>query len=230
MHSEREVCRKAMAVIPARGGSKGVVRKNAQLLGDKPLVAHSIEVALAAGNLDRVIVSTDDEEIAEIARAYGAEVPFLRPAALATDTCEIGPVLKDLRERLYAEEGYLPDCQVAMYPTSPFRKVATVRALVGKLLDGCGFVTTVKEVLTGKNGFLIEEEGRLRPLKDCGQSSANRRYSRSIGYLQGTALEFRPGDYVHTVYDEIELIDIDSESDLELAREVVRRNLFDSWS
>ena len=230
MHSEREVSRKAMAVIPARGGSKGVVRKNARMLGDKPLVAHSIEAALAAGNLDRVIVSTDDEEIAEIARAHGAEVPFLRPAALATDTSEIAAVLKDLRERLYAEEGYLPDCQVTLYPTSPFRKVATVRSLVDKLLQGCGLVTTVKEVVTGDNGFLTEEDGLLRPLGDCGQSSANRRYSRSIGYLQGAALEFTTGDYVHTVHDAIELIDIDSESDLELAREVVRRKLFDCWT
>ena len=76
---------RALAVIPARGGSKQVPRKNLKLLGGKPLIQWSIEAARAATELDRCIVSTDDEEIAEVARSLGADVPFLRPAEFAQD-------------------------------------------------------------------------------------------------------------------------------------------------
>src|SRR6476469_9754502 len=86
---------KVLAVIPARGGSKGVPRKNIRLVCGKPLIAYTIETALAAKNvLTRVLVSTDDAEIAEIARRYGAEVPFLRPADLANDTAAMIPVIQ----------------------------------------------------------------------------------------------------------------------------------------
>ena len=76
---------RCLALIPARGGSKGVPRKNIRFLAGKPLIAYAIEVARASRLIDRVIVSTDDEETAAIARRYGAEVPFLRPAELACD-------------------------------------------------------------------------------------------------------------------------------------------------
>ena len=74
-----------ICLIPARGGSKGLPRKNILDLAGKPLIAHSIDVALATPSIKRVFVSTDDEEIAETAREYGAEVPFLRPSDLASD-------------------------------------------------------------------------------------------------------------------------------------------------
>ena len=72
-----------LAIIPARGGSKGIPRKNIKMLCGKPLIAHSIEAALACSSIDRVIVSTDDEEIAKVAREYEAEIPFMRPKELA---------------------------------------------------------------------------------------------------------------------------------------------------
>ncbi|MCB0625671.1 MAG: acylneuraminate cytidylyltransferase family protein, partial [Saprospiraceae bacterium] len=83
---------KVLGVIPARGGSKGVPKKNVKLLGGKPLIAYSIEAARAAKRLTRVIVSTDDEEIAEVSRRWGADAPFLRPAELATDAAKAVPV------------------------------------------------------------------------------------------------------------------------------------------
>src|SRR5919107_3363259 len=85
---------RALAIIPARGGSKSVPRKNLKLLGGKPLIAWTIEAARAASELDRCIVSTDDEEIAEVARAHGADVPFLRPAELAQDSTPDLPVFQ----------------------------------------------------------------------------------------------------------------------------------------
>ena len=110
-----------LALIPARGGSKGIPRKNLRLLGGKPLVAHSIAHALAAQRITRTIVSTDDEEIAAVARAAGAEVPFLRPneisGDLATDLEAVVHALDWLREA----EAYEPVLVVHLRPTDPFR-------------------------------------------------------------------------------------------------------------
>jgi N-acylneuraminate cytidylyltransferase len=111
-----------LAIIPARGGSKGIPRKNlAELLG-KPLVAHSIAHALAAKRVTRTIVSTDDEEIRRVAIAHGAEAPFLRPAALAGDAVLDLPVFQHVLEFLRDTENYRPDIVVHLRPTTPLRK------------------------------------------------------------------------------------------------------------
>jgi CMP-N,N'-diacetyllegionaminic acid synthase len=111
----------AAAIIPARGGSKGIPGKNLQPVAGKPLIAWTVETALAATLLDRVIVSTDSPEIAEVARRYGAEVPFIRPADLAQDdTPGIAPVLH-AAQWLYDNEGYRPDLMMLLQPTSPLR-------------------------------------------------------------------------------------------------------------
>ena len=83
-----------LAVIPARGGSKGVPKKNIKLLGGKPLIAYSVEAAKKSKYVDRVAVSTDSEEIAEVAKKYGAEAPFLRPAKFATDSAPTLPAIQ----------------------------------------------------------------------------------------------------------------------------------------
>ena len=112
---------KTLAIIPARGGSKGVPRKNVRALAGKPLIAWTIEAALAASGLDRVIVSTEDAEIAAISREFGADVPFLRPAELAGDATTTLAVLQDLLARLETDEGYRPDAVMTLQPTSPLR-------------------------------------------------------------------------------------------------------------
>ena len=81
-----------LGIIPARGGSRRIPRKNIRPLGGKPLIAYTIEAAVAATTLDRLIVSTDDEEIAKVAQSYGADVPFIRPARLAADDTPDTPV------------------------------------------------------------------------------------------------------------------------------------------
>lgn len=108
-----------LALIPARGGSKGLPRKNLRLLGGLPLVAHSIRAALAAQSVSRVIVSTDDEEIATVARQHGAETPFLRPAELAADDTADLPVFVHALDWLDRQEGYRPDVVVHLRPTTP---------------------------------------------------------------------------------------------------------------
>jgi N-acylneuraminate cytidylyltransferase/CMP-N,N'-diacetyllegionaminic acid synthase len=112
---------KVLSIIPARGRSKGVPQKNVRLLAGKPLIAWTIETALACHSLHRIIVSTDGKEIARIARDYGAEVPFLRPAELAQDdTPGIVPIFHAIRW-LEKHERYRPDYVIALQPTSPLR-------------------------------------------------------------------------------------------------------------
>lgn len=111
---------KVIGIIPARGGSKSIPKKNIKRLVNKPLIAWTIETALKS-NLDRVIVSTDSKEIAKIAKKYGAEVPFLRPKELATDTLGIEPVLQHVVDWLKKKENYIPDAVALLLPTTPLR-------------------------------------------------------------------------------------------------------------
>jgi CMP-N-acetylneuraminic acid synthetase len=112
---------RALGIIPARGGSKSVPRKNLYPLLGKPLIVWSILSAKGAKSLDRFIVSTDDQEIAEVARRYGAEVPFLRPAEIAADDTPDLPVFQHALRVLRETEGYLPDVIVHLRPTQPLR-------------------------------------------------------------------------------------------------------------
>jgi len=124
-----------LAIIPARGGSKGIPRKNITLLGNHPLVAYSIEAARQAPSVRRVIVSTDDEAIAAVARDFGAETPFVRPAEFAEDTTTDLPVFQHALTWLAKHESYKPDVVVQLRPTSPIRPVDCVNDAVRTLLD-----------------------------------------------------------------------------------------------
>lgn len=116
-----------LALIPARGGSKGVPRKNIKLLLDKPLIAYTIEAALQVGFVDKVIVSTDDLEIAQISREYGAEVPFLRPYELATDEAKSIDVILHAMDWMEKEHGAF-NLILLLQPTSPFRNREDIKA------------------------------------------------------------------------------------------------------
>ncbi|HIE57914.1 MAG TPA: acylneuraminate cytidylyltransferase family protein [Anaerolineales bacterium] len=124
-----------LALIPARGGSKSIPRKNIIDFAGHPLIAYSIAAGLAAETVTRVIVSTDDEEIAEISRRYGAETPFLRPDEHAQDATPDLPVFQHALEWLQANEGYIPDIVVQLRPTSPFRRVRHIDDAVYRLLE-----------------------------------------------------------------------------------------------
>lgn len=115
-----------LAVIPARGGSKRIPRKNIKPFCGKPMIAWSIEAALASGCFDQVIVSTDDEEIAAVAREYGAEVPFMRSAELADDYAGTTPVIRDAVLR-YAELYEMPTFVCCLYATAPFVQPADLQ-------------------------------------------------------------------------------------------------------
>jgi YrbI family 3-deoxy-D-manno-octulosonate 8-phosphate phosphatase len=110
-----------LAIIPARGGSKGIPRKNVRLFAGYPLIAYSIAAGLQAETVTRVIVTTDDDEIAEVGCRFGAETPFMRPAELAGDRILDLPVFQHALTWLAEHEGYYPDAVVHLRPTTPFR-------------------------------------------------------------------------------------------------------------
>ncbi len=128
-----------LALIPARGGSKGIPRKNIRSLAGKPLIAHTINAARQANCIDRIVVSTDDPEIADVARSWGAEVPFMRPHELAADTTPgIGPGLHAL--------DLIPDATrlLLLQPTSPLRTAADIKGILAfQDLHGCQSVVSI---------------------------------------------------------------------------------------
>lgn len=123
-----------IAFIPARGGSKGVPKKNIKLLAGKPLIAWSIEQALASNLIDRVIVSTDCKEIAEVARQYGADVPFLRPVEISNDTATTESAMLHCCEHL-ERNGQLPDVFVLLQATSPLRSSGQIDKAISFLVE-----------------------------------------------------------------------------------------------
>ena len=122
-----------VALIPARGGSKGVPRKNIRPLAGHPLVAYSIAAARLASRIDRVVVSTDDEEIAEIGRRYGAEVPFLRPAPLAADSSPDRDFVLHAID-WFAEHDRAPSLLVHLRPTTPLRDPRLIDDAIDRLI------------------------------------------------------------------------------------------------
>ena len=124
-----------LAIIPARGGSKGVPRKNIRLVAGKPLIAYSIEHALHSNLITRVIVSTEDQEIADVSRQHGAEIPFRRPENLAGDKSIDLDVFKHALEWLEENESYSPDVIVQLRPTCPVRQVSTIDRAIQTFID-----------------------------------------------------------------------------------------------
>ena len=122
-----------VAIIPARSGSKGVPDKNIKLLEGRPLIAYSIAAAQRASSVQRIIVSTDSEHYAEIAREYGAEVPFLRPTAISGDTSSDYEFVKNALDWLESNDGHQPDYLVHLRPTTPLRDPVHIDKAVGQI-------------------------------------------------------------------------------------------------
>ena len=125
---------KNLAIIPARGGSKRIPRKNVKPFLGKPMLAYSIEAALATGLFDEVMVSTDDEEIAEVARQYGAKVPFMRSAVTASDYATTADVLKEVLDN-YRELGYEFDNFCCIYATAPMVQPKDITSAFNRLVS-----------------------------------------------------------------------------------------------
>lgn len=159
---------KVLGVITARGGSKGLPGKNIKPLLGKPLIAYAIEAAKASGVIDRLILSTDDVAIAEVAKKYGCEVPFMRPSELAQDNTPHLPVMQHAVKWLKDNDGYQPDYVVILQPTSPFRRPEHIKDAVDLILTtGADSVISVAEVLENFNShktMTIDSTGHLKLL------------------------------------------------------------------
>ena len=134
-----------LCLIPARGGSKGLPGKNLRLLQGRPLIAHSIAQALASRRIHRTIVSTDDPAIADAARAFGAEVPFLRPESISGDLSTDLEAFQHALAWLRSEDGYEPEICVHLRPTHPIRRVDDIDTMVD-CLDRHSEIESVRSV------------------------------------------------------------------------------------
>jgi N-acylneuraminate cytidylyltransferase len=226
-----------IAFIFARGGSKGIPRKNLQDLGGRPLIAHSIECALAIQSIERVVVSTDDAEIAEVSRSFGAEVPFERPAELAGDTAPEYLAWKHAIAEMTARIGPF-DIMVSLPATSPLRSVEDVSRCINELIENpdADAVITVQQASRNPyfNMVVIDDSGYCSVVN--GASGCSRRQDAPKVYDVTTvayATRTRFVENSSSLFDGrircVEVpreraVDIDDPMDLEIARMLFQRN------
>lgn len=205
-----------VCVIPARSGSKGIAHKNIRELGGKPLIQYSIDAARSSLHVDRVLVSTDGQEIADVALALGAEVPFLRPPDLASDRIEAGHAVDHMIGELYPQ-GRRPVI-VTLYPTSPFRPAGMIDTAVEYALHGSRTVQFARRCSLGRYHV---------PGEPGAWGEDRRPFYRSYGLLsiynpyapagQGTII---------AINNKVWLLDIDTPKDLLLAEKVLEKGLY----
>lgn len=181
--------KKVLAVIPARGGSKGLPGKNILNFCGKPLIAWSIEQALQTPEIDKVIVSTDSQEIAEIAKSFGATVPFLRPDFLASDTASSIDVLLHAADFLNQNAGENYDYLVCLEPTSPLREVKDISGALETLNQNQSIESVVGVARTESihPAFLYKiEEEKLTPYLAKHPNSLRRQELEILYHLEGS--------------------------------------------
>jgi CMP-N,N'-diacetyllegionaminic acid synthase len=232
--------REILAVIPARGGSKGIPRKNLAEITGLPLVAHSIRHALASPSITRVIVSTEDDEIAQVSRRHGAEVPFLRPRELAEDDVLDQPVFRHVLETLRARDAYAPDLVVHLRPTTPFRRIEWIEEAIVFLTERSD-ADSIRSVskpgqhpyrmfTIGTDGFLktlMQHEG-IPPYLLRRQDLPSLLYYNCVLDITRPATILAKGSMTGDrilpyVIPADEVVDVDSPRDLEIARFLMER-------
>ena len=217
-----------VAVIPARGGSKGIPLKNIQEVAGKPLVAWAIEACLDAQTVDRTIVSTDHEGIAEVAKGFGAEVPFMRPEEFAGDLVTLDPVIHHAVTTIEARDGREIDVVLTVQPTCPLLRPETIDRSVAVLIEGeFDSVIMLREI---RHMYWRRVNGRFEPLYE---KRANRQELEPLYPETGAVFASRrsiitPQDRLgsnigHVIGSEEEAIDIDTEIDLKLAELVIEK-------
>lgn len=223
---------KPIAIIPARGGSKRLPRKNVLPLQGKPLIAWTIEAAIQSGIFERVIVNTDDDEIAAVAKQYGAQVPFMRPAVLATDTTTSIAVLKHQLEYHQAQGECYHD-MVLLQPTSPLRTAVDIQTAwqmyCEQQVESLVSVTAVEHPIQWT--FVDDEHGLISPLFDqvLKRSQDCEQHYRLNGAIYITRTEhvlceeqlLHPSSCLSYKMPTERSIDIDTEFDFVMAQAVI---------
>lgn len=224
-----------LAIIPARGGSKGVPRKNIKDLNGKPLIAYTIEEALKCKYIDKVIVSTEDEEIAEISEKFGAEVPFLRPKELSKDDTPTIDTIIHCINWLRKNIKYIPDYVCLLQCTSPLRKEEDIQGAIKKMVEKkadsvislCESEQTpywMKVIVDGKLKYFLDEGRKYERRQDVLKTYI----TNGAIYIIKTQilLEKRTWYTEYTVpyiMDRISSIDIDTLDDFELAEFYIKK-------
>ena len=217
--------------IPARGGSKGVPRKALQILGGRPLISYTITDALAIEGVTKVYVNTDDPEIQEVSLEYCAEVPFLRPAELAQDDSRLEDASRYARDWYRMNENFIPDIEIVMSPTHPFRRPTLMNGAVkhGLTNQEAFNLGSIAPAVMMTDNFWIKDGGLLHRFSfKTSFHSANRvlyqsAFSFNIVFNYRSNLKNRR---IPVLLNEIESIDIDEPKDLELARAVIAEGLY----
>ncbi len=227
-----------LALIPARGGSKGIPRKNILDIAGRPLIAWSIEAGLGAmekGYVDKVIVSTDDEEIAEVSRKYGAEVPFMRPEYLAADTSKSVDVMIHAYE-FYKEQGIVYDTIVLLQPTTPLRTPEDIGAAleIYRNSPAKSLITCYKEEYICDLVAYHKDGDKAVPLHE-GHNKGMRRQELEPWYVRNGAIYITDSDYMlaeKKVFDDVPAmyvmsrensVNLDTMDDVELLRWKIAR-------
>ena len=216
----------AIAIITARGGSKRIPRKNVKLFCGKPIITYSIEAALRSGLFEEVMVSTEDEEIARIAKEAGAQVPFMRSSESAGDYASTDDVLLEVLAA-YKERGKDFDSFCCLYPTAPFVTAEKLKTAMGLLEKADSVMPVVPFSFPPQRCMVLNEEGELRmkwPEHAKTRSQDLEPYYHDCGqfYCCRTApfLEYKTTDLPHMVpmiMSELEVQDIDNPDDWEIA-------------
>ncbi|MGD9123516.1 MAG: acylneuraminate cytidylyltransferase family protein [Desulfarculaceae bacterium] len=230
--------RNVLGLIPARGGSRGFPQKNLALLAGRPLISHTIGAARSSRSLTRVVVSTDNDKIARAAKEAGAEVPFLRPPELATDTATALEVIRHAVEYFEAE-GWNPEAIVYLQPTSPLRRVhhidQAVDTLWQKEADSVVSVVELPHNFSPLSVMTLDEQGFLKPYDPGGASVLRRQDKPRLWARNGPAVLALRRETVmelNTLYgpktlplvmDQWDSIDIDSSDDLAMAEWALSR-------
>ncbi len=219
---------KKVAIITARGGSKRIPRKNIKEFCGKPILAYSIEAAVKAGIFDRVMVSTDDEEIARIAKQYGAEVPFFRSERTANDYATTNDVLLEVLDE-YEKRGEHFDAGCCIYPTAPFVTAGKLESAVNQFLDSdadtlipvVAFSYPPQRAMIVKEGRLVFEhpqylDSRSQDLEPHYHDAGQFYVFRTKAFRENKRLMV--GNILPMVIPETEVQDIDDWTDWEIAQ------------
>ncbi len=179
---------KVLACVPARAGSKGLPGKNMRLLCGRPLVQWTIDTAIACEEIETVVVSTDDHQVAAVAAAAGAEVPFIRPEHLSSDTASSVDVIIHTLDFLESR-GRFFDVVLLLEPTSPLREIIDIKTAIARMIDtGSSAIVSVCRAETTHPAFMfrITEQDRLEPFMKVAPTGLQRQEIEPMFYLDGS--------------------------------------------
>lgn len=231
---------KILCTICARGGSKGVPNKNIRELDGKPLIVYTIEQALACDLINKVVVSTDSEQIAEIARQAGAEVPFMRPEELATDTAGKLPVIHHAVKYCIDKQDFEPDLVIDLDPTAPLRTQEDIKACFDSLMNNKDADAVITGYRSSKTPYFnmieIKEDGFVKLSKDAGRFTS--RQTAPVVYAMNASIYIWKTDKLlqseHLFNDQVQMkfvemsqersIDIDHEIDFKFTEFLLKNN------